>query len=814
MKDKLKILILEDRVQDADLLLHELRRSGFDFEWVRVETEEDFLSQIETHPDIILADFSMPQFDATRALEILRENEIDIPFIIISGTIGEDAAVSAMKAGANDFFAKNKLTRLAPAIERELREAREREKRRSIANQLRRSEDRFIKAFQSSPMALAISTLEGGRVIDVNESYLRMFGYQRDDVIGRSSKELNVWVNWDERDRVVKVLREHGSLRDQEMQFRSKEGRILDTLTSLEVLDLDDGLCSLSLIHDVTERKRAEESTRRYNLRLQTLHAIDTAILNAQSDGVVAHIALRYFTSQMSISGISIVSMDFEAREGVVFAMHDGDGETSIQAHVALSEWLADDIETMRTGEIQILDTTVSLDDLPPGISIVQRGSLRIWLRVPLVAQGELIGVMSLGSEHAETFTDEFIQIAREIADQLAIAMQQARLNERIRRHAAELEQRVVERTTELEWAKRRAESILNNSSDAIIMVDTEGKIEQTNPGFNALFGYENEDTYGLSLPALVDEQYGDVIRQALREIAATDQQRRLEVSFENAQGAVVSADMMITPLPERYSETNRLLICSVRDITERKLIEEGLRRAFEREHELNEMKSSFVSIVSHEFRTPLTTILSSSQLIRMYRDRMSVERQIDHLDKIEMQVRRLTDLLNDVLTLSKAEAVGMEFNPAPLNLSTFCRSLAEEIQVITKSPHRINVSVTGDCDGFMGDEKLLRHIVINLLTNAIKYSPEGGTVQFDLSCADGQATIRISDQGLGIPEEDQKHLFEPFHRAKNVRDISGTGLGLPIVKRAVDAHGGTITLDSREGKGTTFSVKLPLTSA
>ncbi|HVU13176.1 MAG TPA: PAS domain S-box protein [Phototrophicaceae bacterium] len=813
MRDKLNILILEDRIQDADLLLHELRRSGFDFEWIRVETEEDFLSQIETHPDIILADFSMPQFDATRALEILRENNVDIPFIIISGTIGEDAAVSAMKAGANDFFAKNKLTRLAPAIERELREAREREKRRTIANQLRRSEDRFIKAFQSSPLALAISTLEGGRIIDVNESYLRMFGYDR-DVIGHSSEEINVWVDWGERDRVVSFLREHGSLRDQEIQFRSRDGRILDTLTSLEILDLDEGLCSLSLIHDITERKRAEEATRRYNLRLQTLHAIDSAILNAQSDDVVAHIALRYFTNQMSIAGLSIVSMDFEAGEGIIFAMHDGGDETSIEARIALSEWLEHDIDRLRTGDIQILDVTASVDYVPPGVRTVQRDTLRVWLRIPLIAQSELIGVMSLGSESIATFTDEFIQIAREIADQMAIAMQQARLNERIRRHAAELEQRVVERTTELEWAKRRAESILNNSSDAIIMVDMDGKIEQTNPGFNALFGYKNGDTYGLSLLALVAAEYVDAIKQTLYEVATTDQQKRLEISFQNTSGAVVSADMMVAPLLERFSEANRLLICSVRDITERKLIEEGLRRAFERERELNEMKSSFVSIVSHEFRTPLTTILSSSQLIRLYRDRMSLERQVDHLDKIETQVRRLTDLLNDVLTLSKADAVGMEFNPVPLNLTAFCRAIAEEIQVITKTPHRIVVSVTGTCDGFMGDEKLLRHIVINLLTNAIKYSPEGGSVQFDLICTDNQAAIRISDQGLGIPEEDQKHLFEPFHRAKNVREISGTGLGLPIVKRAVDAHGGTISVNSHEGEGTTFTVNLPLASA
>jgi len=234
------------------------------------------------------------------------------------------------------------------------------------------------------------------------------------------------------------------------------------------------------------------------------------------------------------------------------------------------------------------------------------------------------------------------------------------------------------------------------------------------------------------------------------------------------------------------------------------------LEAALRKERELNELKQRFVSMVSHEFRNPLSTIQTSNDLLRYYSAKMSEEKRKEHFDNIDTQVKQLTEMLNDILMISKAETVGLEFKPTTLNLEDFCRALAEEVQQTTVK-HRIHFSSSGDGSGAVVDEKLLRRAISNLLTNAVKYSPAGGAVHLRLLCAGGEAVISVEDEGIGIPQEDQKHLFEVFHRAGNVGDISGSGLGLVIIKQAVEAHGGAISVISQVNVGTTFIVRLPI---
>ena len=235
------------------------------------------------------------------------------------------------------------------------------------------------------------------------------------------------------------------------------------------------------------------------------------------------------------------------------------------------------------------------------------------------------------------------------------------------------------------------------------------------------------------------------------------------------------------------------------------------LRLALEKEKELNELKSRFISMTSHEFRTPLTTILGSAELLENYSHKWPEEKKRVHFERIHSNIQYLSQLLNDVLLIGQAEAGKLEFNPEPLGVVQLCCSLVEELQLSAGSEHTIAfISHCPEIEGYL-DEKLLRHILNNLLSNAIKYSPTGSTVNFDLGCENGQAIFQIQDEGIGIPEKDQQHLFESFHRAKNVGNIPGTGLGLSIVKRSVDLHRGKITVKSKLGVGTTFTVTIPL---
>lgn len=247
-----------------------------------------------------------------------------------------------------------------------------------------------------------------------------------------------------------------------------------------------------------------------------------------------------------------------------------------------------------------------------------------------------------------------------------------------------------------------------------------------------------------------------------------------------------------------------------IRDITERKQAEAEICNALAKEQELHELKSRFISMTSHEFRTPLTTIFSSTELLEDYGDKLTQEKKGKHLQRIKIAVKYMTGLLNDVLLISKAEAGKLQCNLAPLNIVQFCQELVEEVKLIAEN-HTIVFQTQGEYINAQMDEKLLRHIFSNLLSNAVKYSPQGGTVSFELISKHKEAIFRVQDQGIGIPIAEQAQLFNSFHRASNVGTISGTGLGLAIVKKSVDLHGGEIIVDSQVGVGTTFTVKLPL---
>lgn len=248
-----------------------------------------------------------------------------------------------------------------------------------------------------------------------------------------------------------------------------------------------------------------------------------------------------------------------------------------------------------------------------------------------------------------------------------------------------------------------------------------------------------------------------------------------------------------------------------VREITARKRAEIDIRNALDKEKELSELKSRFVTMTSHEFRTPLTTILSSAELLEDYGFQWSEEKKLLHLRRIVSTVKHMTQLLNDVLLIGKAEAGKLQCSPSALDIAQFCRDLVEEMQIITNN-HTIVFKYESDQYHTVSlDEKLLRHIMTNLLSNAIKYSPHGGKVYFDFVATQEAAIFRVQDEGIGIPDLDKIQLFESFYRASNVGTISGTGLGLAIVKRAVDLHGGNIQVESEVGVGTTFVVSLPL---
>jgi PAS domain S-box-containing protein len=260
-----------------------------------------------------------------------------------------------------------------------------------------------------------------------------------------------------------------------------------------------------------------------------------------------------------------------------------------------------------------------------------------------------------------------------------------------------------------------------------------------------------------------------------------------------------------------RPNDPDSGVIWTFLDITERKKSESEIREALEQQKALNELRSRFVAMTSHEFRTPLAAILSAEELLRHYGDRLPQTERVEVLDSIASGVQRMSRMMDRVLLLGKADAGMLDFTPERVELLPLCRQFIDEARA--QQPESRSEVVTEFGEGVgegVYDEKLLRHIFSNLLSNALKYSPGGGQVGFKVR-REGQSTVfEVADQGIGIPPDEISHLFESFHRASNVGAIQGTGLGLAIVKNAVQMHGGGIEVASALGQGTTFTVTLP----
>jgi PAS domain S-box-containing protein len=246
-------------------------------------------------------------------------------------------------------------------------------------------------------------------------------------------------------------------------------------------------------------------------------------------------------------------------------------------------------------------------------------------------------------------------------------------------------------------------------------------------------------------------------------------------------------------------------------DVSDRAKARESLEEALVRERELSELKSSFVAMASHEFRTPLTSIQASVDLLRRYGERMSEEQKMENLHGISREIVTVTDLLEDVLTLGRADAGKLEFRPRSMDLRALCIDQLEKIKLIARPDHGFVFDCVGNCASVFVDEQLVLHILTNMLSNAVKYSPAGGQITLTLRCSDTDIVLSVGDRGIGIPKGGREHLFDAFHRFSNVGTISGTGLGLAIMKRAAERHGGSVSLESEEGVGTTVTAHLPI---
>jgi signal transduction histidine kinase len=283
---------------------------------------------------------------------------------------------------------------------------------------------------------------------------------------------------------------------------------------------------------------------------------------------------------------------------------------------------------------------------------------------------------------------------------------------------------------------------------------------------------------------------------------------RQREVRWRNRRGELLT--ILLSAESITLNHTPHILSFG-QDITQRKRAEEELLKTLEREKELSQLKSNFVSLVSHEFRTPLGIIQSSAELLCDFHEKMQPGERADQLESITRNTRRMAGMMEEILVLSRLDVDKLDFQPVTLDLNAVCRRIVDEVLSATNRRCRIELSLESVLSEAQADEQLLGHIFTNLLSNAVKYSEPGATVRFTIERDGLDAVCIIRDQGIGISEDDQQHLFKAFHRGGNVGSRPGTGLGLLLVERCAELHGGKVQLTSRIGEGTTVIVRLPV---
>lgn len=394
-----------------------------------------------------------------------------------------------------------------------------------------------------------------------------------------------------------------------------------------------------------------------------------------------------------------------------------------------------------------------------------------------------------------------------------------------------------------------RLRAIIDTAIDGIITIDQKGIIETVNPAAAKIFGFSPEEVIGKNIKILMPEPDHSRHDQYIENYQRTGERKIIgigrEVQGRKKDGSIFPFLLSVSEvrlenriiytgiihditklkeaenahrkltmeLEERVQQRTAELFDAIKQLKEtnikQKKAEAEVRKALEKEKELNELKSRFVTLASHEFRTPLSTILSSASLISKYKDLGENEKIDKHINRIKSSVTNLTVILNDFLSLSKLEEGIITNNPITFNVKDLIKEIKEEMQPVLKEVQEIVCVHEGGEEVYL-DKNIIKNTLLNLVSNAIKYS-EKGSISISSKVNHTNIIFSVKDQGMGIPNEDKALLFTRFFRAHNAGNIQGTGLGLNIVKRYVELMKGYINFESQLGEGTTFTIEIPI---
>ncbi len=666
--------------------------------------------------------------------------------------------------------------------------------------ELRASEERFRTLVEHAPEAIVVFDAAEGRFVLCNEIACRLFGFTREELYEMGPAEVSPLIQPTGRlsvDAARELVAEAVGGVPQVFEWvhrHSSGARIACEIRLIRLPGAGRPLIRASII-DTTERTRRDKFQR-------ATYEISAAVLAAEDLDALYGRIHHIISSLMPAQNFYIALLD-EAAEIISFPYFVDLLATSPPEPRRVTTGLTGYV--LRTGKPLLIDRDTSERKRALGEAVLVEGldlpyiesgrPAAIWLGAPLTIRGKTFGIMAVQDyQDQKAYGEPEKQALTFVAAQTALAIDRKR-SERAMRESEQ---------------KFRA---LYEASSQGVMLHDDKQILEVNAATVRILGFRSASEIIGKHPADISapNQPGGEPAEALAKKHIGQCMAAGEARFEwlarNLEGKDVPIEVILTRIPMGGQP---MIQAVIHDITERKLAEEELLKALAREKELGQLKSNFVSMVSHEFRTPLGIIMSSADILQDYLEQLDSEERQRHLGSIHKNTRRMADLMEEVLVLGRFEAGKMHLDPASLDLRVLLARLVDEVSSATDSRCPVRFEYRGSAAARC-DERLLRHIFLNLLTNAAKYSEAGQEVLFRAHQQEKEVVCVIQDHGIGIPDADQPWLFHSFHRGSNVENRSGSGLGLVIVKRCVDLHRGSIAVDSRVGEGTTVTVRLPV---
>jgi PAS domain S-box-containing protein len=836
MKLPLRVLIVDDSEDDAVLLATALRQGGYAPDFKVVQTEEAMQTALaDADWDLIVSDFALPNFSAPAALAVLQQTGQDVPFIAVSGAVGEEMAASILRAGAHDFILKGNLARLAPAVERELREARMRQERRQAEVALRASEERF-RALTENAQDLIALLAPDGTLHYASPSVQPMLGYQPEELVGRNILD---FVLPEERDDIAARLLCHAGQANPaaavELHIHHRDGswRVLSG-TGQVWRPLTGEVRVVVNAHDITERQRAERAEREQRVMAEALRDTAAALTRTLDFNNVLDRVLENVGRVVPNDNANIMLLEGETCR---VARRRGYEEHTLDAWLRGQPFsigsLANFRRALKSARVEVTpDTRLS----PGWDEHTETAWIRSAITAPICAHGQVIGFLNLDSVKPGFFNSAHAEHLQAFADQAAIAIENAQLYQTLEQQTAELGKLyrasadLVAAGSDVAGLARQIASaitreysfahcslfLLDEAGTAIHCVGQAGDIQIPDIPPMPL------DGPGLPSAALRSGEmiYAPDVRAEPRYCVGDDRIRSEFVIPLRPHGRTIGVFNLESPDMDGFDAVARRALPALAEraalALENAQLLERLNRALQAAEEANRVKSEFLAVTSHELRTPLTSILGALGIVlEDLCDTPEEERYF--LESAKLSAHHLLFIVNAILDAVQLEAGRMELTPQPLDVTENLRAVCENAQALAQRKGiRLELDLPGDTLPLVQVDPLrTQQILNNLLDNAVKFTEHGQIlVSVRLNTESAQVKISVQDTGIGIPAPVQEKLFQPFVQAdgSTTRRYGGNGLGLSISRRLAELMGGTLTLHSAgQDQGATFVLALPI---